>query len=757
MKLKLLKRTGASAIALAAATLGASASFAASSQDRAILDAISFETQHKNLVIRVITTDGKRWDAIAEENIPFDARSVIDTAGNGVIHNVGVTLGACAGLSCQGAPIVMSAATLKRDLDRTDNLAFSTNLIPISTPEEKASIPLGDQLLSRCNEKVTDAGAVTSHAFYHDAPVTLVADTSRTNGPLAAYDPAPNLSGDAVVHADFARTNALKVRIVCDAGDGLAQDLMDGHEGEDVVAGGPHPVDHDGGTGGGPIPVEPDGGPGAPVGDPDLPGGEGPPFDPGFPVPPVGDPWPNPLKVHGTLSLHETSANPGQTKPRLGKAFFRIYTNKPGLTKWKLSCTGGRNWIGTSPTVQADANVWRFFKAVNFQINKTELVKCKLRTRSLPGHPKLAEAKRLYKVLPGDLADPGGPLAVKGMLDLREFANTDKTKPRSAYAKFSILVNKPGKTRWKLTCSKNRYFQGNSSTKKIGAKTWRVTIKRTFNISQTELVSCALRSKTAANKLLDTDKRLYKVGPNGGGGNGGGGGGGFGGPGNLVGSVQLMDLKKIAIPRSVRLRFSLRSTKRARAAWRLSCSNGKTWSGRTLLKLASKKKYRATMTRKFRVSRTQTVHCSLRVRGRKIASDTHKYNVRGKRPVAGGGGVINKPGKPARPSRPIVGSIKPKCVGGTVVSTKRLPPQLICACPQNKKKRKIGRNAYKCFPKFAKQKRPNKVVSKPRPSKKQKELRNKRKQQLIQKRRVKAEALRKARQERALKVRQATN
>ena len=118
MKLNLLKLTGASAIALAAATLGASASFAASSQDRAILDAISFETQHKNLVIRVITTDGKRWDSIVDENIPFEARSVVDTAGNGVTHGIGVTLGACAGLSCQGAPIVMSEATLKRDIDR---------------------------------------------------------------------------------------------------------------------------------------------------------------------------------------------------------------------------------------------------------------------------------------------------------------------------------------------------------------------------------------------------------------------------------------------------------------------------------------------------------------------------------------------------------------------------------------------------------------------------------------------------------------
>ena len=130
MKLNLLRRSGASAIALVAATLGATAGLAASSDDRAILDVISFETQHKNLVIRVISTDGKRWDSIVEENIPFEARSVIDTAGNGVIHNLGVTLGACAGLSCQGAPIVMSAPTLKRDIDRKDELEFSTNLIP---------------------------------------------------------------------------------------------------------------------------------------------------------------------------------------------------------------------------------------------------------------------------------------------------------------------------------------------------------------------------------------------------------------------------------------------------------------------------------------------------------------------------------------------------------------------------------------------------------------------------------------------------
>ncbi len=771
MKLNLLKQTGASAIVLMAAMLGASAGFAAPPQDQAILDAISFETQHKNLNIRVITTDGSRWDSIVEDAIPFEARSVVDTAGNGVIHNVGVTLGACAGLSCQGAPVVMSEATLKRDIDRRDNLEFSTVLIPVSTPEHKASIPLGDQLLSRCNEKLTDAGAVTSHAFIHDVPVTLVADTSRTNAPLPAYDPAPNQTGDAVAHADFARTNALKVRVVCDAGDGLAPDLLDGNEGEEVVA-----------DGGGLIPVEPDGGPGGapvgdpPIGDPELPGGEEPPFDPGFPLPPVGDPVPNPLKVQGTLSLHELP-NADQSKPRLGRGFFRIYTNKPGPTKWKLSCTGGRNWIGASPTVKVGAKVWRVIKMVNFQINKTELVKCKLRTRSKPGHPVIAQAKRLYKVLPGDLADPGGPLNVTGMLDLREFPNTDKTKPRNGFAKFSILTNKPGQTRWKLKCNGGRFFHGKHTVSKIAAKTWRVTLTRTFQITKTETVQCALRSKSQNNKLLAADSRKYKVEPNGGGGNGGGWG-------KLSGSVKLLDKKFGKFKkRRVPVRFSIRSRTPRKVAWKLSCSNGRQWAGRTTLKKVGFKKYRSSMSRRFQVKKTETVSCTLQTRfpKRKLATASRKYVVAGKKPVAGGGGNLGNKPVTQGPivNKPIVASVKPRCIGGRVFSTRKQPPQHICTCPSNKKRRKIGKRTFKCFPKFAKQKRPVKLVKKPRDLKKLQELRRKqqlkaknrkalqkaaqkrRRQKAIanakKKRQARIQALRKQKQKRALKVRPVTN
>ncbi|MEM7427708.1 MAG: hypothetical protein AAF441_16570 [Pseudomonadota bacterium] len=725
MNLKLLKTTGASAIALAAATLGASAGLAA--DDQAILDAISLQTQHDQLVIRVATSDGARWDSIVEDTLQFNARMIVDTAGNGVIHDFGITLGACAGLSCQGAPVILSEAMLKRDLDREASLDFSTTLIPVSTPEEKASIPLGDQLLSRCNEKLTVAGAVASHAFNHDVPVTLVADTARTDAPLAAFDPAPNQTADAVAHADFARTSALKVKVVCDAGDGLADELITG--GEDVVA-----------DGGDVFPIVPN--PGVidpPVADPDLPvppDVEEPPFDPGFPVPPVG-PVPHPLKVTGHLALKEYP-NFDQTKPRLGRGIFRIYTNKPGPTKWRLNCTGGRQWIGTSPTVKIGFKKWRAIKTVNFQIDKTELVKCKLRTRSKPGHPVIAKAKRLYKVLPGDIVNPGAPLVLTGNIALKEFANTDKTKPRKGFARFVIRQNKPGKTTWKVSCTGGRNYSGKHTLTKVGPKKWRLALTRTFQVNKTETVKCALRSVTLNGKLLDTASRKYKVGPQ------------IVNPGfglKISGAVKLLDKKKLGKfkKRIVPVRFSIRANKPGMTSWKLKCSNGKAWAGKNLLKKVGKKKYRVGLTRKFKVTKTQVVKCSLRsiTANKTLAHAKRKYVVKGKKPGLGVGDLVTKPNTGGKlPNKPIVVSIKPKCIGGRVFSTRKQPPQHICTCASSKKRVKLRKHVYKCVAKLAK-KTPGKLVKKPKDLKKLKDLR--RQKQLNAKNRA---ALRKAAQKR---------
>ncbi len=64
---KLVKRPAVSAIALAAVALTATASQAAENQ--AILESVSFQTQAEPSTIRVISTDGVRWNAIQDGNI----------------------------------------------------------------------------------------------------------------------------------------------------------------------------------------------------------------------------------------------------------------------------------------------------------------------------------------------------------------------------------------------------------------------------------------------------------------------------------------------------------------------------------------------------------------------------------------------------------------------------------------------------------------------------------------------------------------
>ena len=47
---------------------------------------------------------------------------------------------------------------------------------------------------------------------------------------------------------------------------------------------------------------------------------------------------------------------------------------------------------------------------------------------------------------------------------------------------------------------------------------------------------------------------------------------------------------------------------------------------------------------------------------------------------------------------PPPGGKKPKCVGGKLISTRSIPPQYGCVCPNGRKRLKVGRNSYLCLP-----------------------------------------------------------
>jgi hypothetical protein len=112
---------------------------------------------------------------------------------------------------------------------------------------------------------------------------------------------------------------------------------------------------------------------------------------------PDGD-GPVPLKVTGELTLADQAGAP-KDRPRLGQAVFKIWTNKPGATKWKLTCSGGRNWEGTLPTSKIGDYKYQAVGAANFQISKTEQIGCALRSMSLPKKDVIAVASELFELI----------------------------------------------------------------------------------------------------------------------------------------------------------------------------------------------------------------------------------------------------------------------------------------------------------------------------------------------------------------------
>jgi hypothetical protein len=116
------------------------------------------------------------------------------------------------------------------------------------------------------------------------------------------------------------------------------------------------------------------------------------------PKPNNDGPLVKPLKVTGELTLADKAGAP-KDKPRLGQAVFKIWTNKPGNTSYKLTCGGGRKWEGTLPTFKVGDKKYRAVGAANFQIAKTEQIGCALRSTSKSGDPVIALATKLFKLV----------------------------------------------------------------------------------------------------------------------------------------------------------------------------------------------------------------------------------------------------------------------------------------------------------------------------------------------------------------------
>jgi len=102
-----------------------------------------------------------------------------------------------------------------------------------------------------------------------------------------------------------------------------------------------------------------------------------------------------PLKVKGELTLAEKADAP-KSKLRVGAVVFKLLANKPGDTSYKLTCTGGRKWTGTLNTLKKGPGKYEAKGQRNFQITKTELIGCALRSMSMTNNAVVALASKQF-------------------------------------------------------------------------------------------------------------------------------------------------------------------------------------------------------------------------------------------------------------------------------------------------------------------------------------------------------------------------
>lgn len=105
------------------------------------------------------------------------------------------------------------------------------------------------------------------------------------------------------------------------------------------------------------------------------------------------------LKVTGNVSLGTMPGSGAATKPRDASVVFRLWANKPGNTSYKLTCSNGHEWTGTSSTVKTGPGKYMASGVRKIHIAQTTQLACALRSTSMSGNPVVALASKNYVVV----------------------------------------------------------------------------------------------------------------------------------------------------------------------------------------------------------------------------------------------------------------------------------------------------------------------------------------------------------------------
>jgi hypothetical protein len=472
----MLKKLNCAALALpiiAAGTLLAPASPAlalGNGSDHAILKYMNFDAVGAYGPIHVISTDGKKWNAIKPGTLNLSGTMSIKAKGRGRIIDVGVALGQCGPNTCSaGAVMYTKYLGQENEWSGGANMSISTDKIPVSNGGGIPTIPYGDQIIAKCNEHLSASGPTQEYTFNRAFTATFLAVSrkKRKRGHDTSSDFVPPET--LVSMAQHAVSDGFTVKIICDP--------VELETAEDV----------------------PD--------DPDF-GAKG-------------------VKVFlSTFVGQTTKPNPGTTCKK-ARVLARINTTKTGPVKFNL-------WtkVGNGPSQKQFVQAWSSQSGSEYKaeyikwisVSKTTKVQAMVEDLTNPigqstgwkditlhctgaGGGGLADAPK-----PNDDGPLVSPLKVTGELTLADKAGAPKDKPRLGQAVFKIWATKPGSTSYKLTCSGGRKWEGTLPTFKVADKKYQAVGAANFQIAKTEQIGCALRSTSLPkNDVIALATKLFKL------------------------------------------------------------------------------------------------------------------------------------------------------------------------------------------------------------------------------------------------------
>ena len=460
-----LRALSIAAAALAATTLPAAAA--------GKLNKLEFKTTSAyNQVIRVVSTDKKRWDKIVLSNVHFFAE--MDLAGSLAPHTrisrVGISFGHC-GASCATDPLLFHETAINnRTYKKSRNVTLDISHIKTSSPQGIATQPYGDDILSRCNQHLSANGPTNGHSFDYTLHASLLV-SSYVVGTMSMAGTGSSTHWGATPHHNT--TKPFQVRVVCE-----------------------------------PAMV-------SPVGDVAA-------AEPDFTVKGI------------TARLITSALKPHQPNPatrcQVTTARVRVATSKAGPVKFLLwSKLGGE--AAQSQLVEA----WSshkgpgkyeavFDKAI--KVDKTTQVQIMAEDMTNPvGQTSGWKSSTLHcsgagggglTVGPGpnnpDNRIPTPPLQVTGAISYGEKPGSVQNQPRDAIVNFRLWANKSGTTSYRLTCSGGHEWTGTVATNAVGGGKYQGSAMKSVHIDKTTDLGCVLRSTSmSGNPVVAVGTRKYVV------------------------------------------------------------------------------------------------------------------------------------------------------------------------------------------------------------------------------------------------------